>query len=152
VRLLTICRNFDVDAISFSQNAFEQTAREYSDSCWLEISEELRASYSAESVEAVKLMFVGLPNRPMTLSEIQTTFAEKSSSYPIVGNLLKTKPFNDLLEDFFRVGILGNEHKLSTMGNRFLHNWFFRNGDNLLFDKNISVHRGLRHTFRMVSR
>ncbi|TPK05696.1 hypothetical protein FJ872_25765 [Mesorhizobium sp. B2-5-9] len=153
VRLLTICRNFDPSAALFSQNAFEQTAREYSDSCWTEIAEELRASYSTEAVEAVKLMFTSLPNRPMTVSQIQDAFVTKSRAYPAISDLLKTKPFSDLLEDFFRVGILGNEHKLKSKdGTRFLHNWYFRNGDNLLFDKDVSVHRGLRHTFRMVTR
>ncbi|GEM_PF-1023453 len=148
VRLLTICRNFNPDAATFSQNAFEQTARDYSDSCWTEIAEELRASLSSEDVDAIKTMLIGLPSRPMKLDEIEKHILQKSVDYPKIKSLFSERPIRDLLEDLFRVGILGNEHKLKP--GKYFHNWYFRNGDYLLFDKDISVHRGLRHTLRMV--
>ncbi len=153
VRLLTICRDFDKDGVTFSQNAFEQSARDYSDSCWIEISEELRSSYTVADVTAVKTLFTGIQSKPLTYQSLVNIIHQKASSHVDIHNLVEKRPINEMLEDFFRVGIIGNEHKLRISGaGRAFHNWYFRNGDSLLFDKEISVHRGLRHTFRMISR
>ena len=152
VRLLTICRDYDKEAAGFSQNAFEQTARDYSDSCWSEVSEELRASYSSEEAEAVKTLFTGLENRPLSFERLSQYCMRKAETHPNISALFSGRSMHSLLEDFFRVGIIGNEHKIRNANpTRYLHNWYFRNEDHLLFDKDISVHRGLRHTFRMMA-
>ena len=152
VRLFTICRDFDKESFSFSQNSFEQTARDYSNSCWTEISEELRASFTSEETEAVKTLFTGLENKPLPFIQLEDFFKKKSVNNPDIKNIIESRTIHNLLEDFFRVGIIGNEHRLKSSGQiKFLHNWYFRDGDHLLFDRNISVHRGLRHTFRMIS-
>lgn len=107
----------------------------------------MRASYTSEEVEAIKALFTGYPTRAQSLRGIKEFFSSKAAVHPGVRSFLTNRNIEEILEDFFRVGIIGNEQKLKDR--KYFHNWYCRKGDHLLFDKNISVHRGLRHTFRM---
>jgi len=63
IRLLRVAKNFRNSDQKFSQVHFDETAREYSKQTWLEVTEELLASYSTTEVSALQRLFLGFHTR-----------------------------------------------------------------------------------------
>jgi hypothetical protein len=59
VRLLRVARSFDDRSSQFTTEHFDQTALEFSRQTWLEITEELLATYSTNEIEALQRFFLG---------------------------------------------------------------------------------------------
>ena len=54
VRLLREIKKNYPDEIKFSHNCFDSVRKDYSTECWIEVSEELAASYSTRELSAIK--------------------------------------------------------------------------------------------------
>ena len=59
VRLFTTAQQMFPDSVSFSHKVFDGIRKKYSTSSWVEATEELRAKYSVDEIEAIRQLFCG---------------------------------------------------------------------------------------------
>lgn len=86
---------------SFNQAVFDAIKKKYSLDSLLEIKEEMRALYTAEEIETIINCFTGFK----TKFSVQQLRVRISDYY--FGSILEKK-FNQVLQDLYRLGFLGN--------------------------------------------
>ncbi len=86
---------------SFNKSVFDALRKKYSEDSLIEIREELRALYTTEEIETIISCFTGF----------KTVFSYNKLSERINKYFSKTilsKKLNDILQDLYRLGFLGN--------------------------------------------
>jgi len=93
-------KNFSV----FNQNTFETFMPVYSKQCLVEIKEEMRALYTANEIECIINCLHGF-KRIFSLDEIKSRF------FKLYPNSKISKDIITVLDDLYRIGIIGNISK-----------------------------------------
>lgn len=144
VRLLTGAQKQNKGERQFSQATFDSTKKEYSAECWAEITEELTARYSPEEVEAISLILTAY-SKEFSLAQFIERCDKCASTYPDVKKfLLKRQPV-ELLQDLYRLGVVGN---IGGSREREMR-WSFRGDQRMVPDQRFIVHNALRAYFSL---
>jgi len=102
VRLISSAQSsIKINETSFNQAVFGAIRKKYSNDSLTEIREEMRALYATEDVDTIINCFTGFK----TTFSVQQLRARISDYY--FGSILETK-FNQVLQDLYRLGFLGN--------------------------------------------
>lgn len=144
VRLLRIARDFDGNSTKFTSAHFEQTAIEFSRQTWLEVTEELLASYSQQDISALERLFLG-SHTHFYKDELRGRIMERSQNDVALKNLLNKKDISNILSDLYRIGVIGNDFYVNTSNyTRVKRNrWIFRGNVTLVETERMSVHKSL---------
>jgi len=149
VRLLSIAKQQDPGASRFSQRVLDHARKSYSIENWTEIAEELQPAYTIDEIEGIKRIFTGF-KRNFTFSELNQHLEEKKLRYQTVATLCKKRELSRILEDLFRVGVVGNYYfEKWRKETRSRNRWAFRGDDQILLEKRIAIHKGLLPAFSL---
>lgn len=135
VRLLGIAQAQFPHENSFNQMIFEAINKDYSTECWTEQEEELLAKYPVDEIDGIKHLLMGI-KCPFSIEEINLKANRGKDLYKGVEKLLSNHKLADILEDLFRIGIIGNTGRRSVR-------YSFRGDVGLLIEKNMTVHPAL---------
>jgi hypothetical protein len=121
----------------------------YSTSAWLEKSEELSVEYAPQEIQSIKK---GLLNfyRHFRSSNFEKNWEHKAESDKIMRMMMTKFEFSKILEDLYRVGILGQSTREPRDESKsFTQHWAYR-GDNT-FDSSawLIVHKALWPELRL---
>jgi hypothetical protein len=134
VRLLSLATKRFPEDTTFSHEVFDTIRKDYASYSWSELSEELRAKYDVESLDAIKQIFIGIMS-PFDLRDFENEIIQKKALYPKKINLLieKYDP-KEILVDLYRIGVIGN-----FKGHRFSYKGY----NDLILTQPMMVHRAL---------
>lgn len=144
VRLLRVARDYDKDAAAFTTAHFDQTSTEYSKQTWLEITEELLASYSPEQITALQRLFLGF-NTHFFKDDLADRVRLRHGSDREVQSLIEKKGLSQILSDLYRIGVLGNDFVVrdSRKATRRRYRWIFRGNTTLNDAERMAIHKSL---------
>lgn len=144
VRLLRVARDYDRHSERFTTAHFDQTSTEYSKQTWLEITEELLASYSPEQISALQRVFLGFSTH-FFMADLQERVRVRHGSDKDVQSLFKKKGINVILSDLYRIGVLGNDFIVRDGGKRTKrrYRWIFRGNTTLNDSERMAIHKSL---------
>ncbi|MBX3163690.1 MAG: hypothetical protein KF900_04370 [Bacteroidetes bacterium] len=131
VRLLTIAQQQFPNETKFTHQVFDTIVKEYSTQSWIELAEELRATYTENEVEGIKKLLTAL-KCPFTLNQITVVCDEKTKIYSDLEDLLKKYKLGDILSHLYKIGIIGNT------GEKIRYS--FRGDDELVIENKMKVH------------
>ena len=143
VRFISACQNsLANNEGKFTPYVYQQAISEYSNKSLTEVIEELNAIYTPTQTEEILTLFRGY-DAEFSRRKLEFRAKQVHSSEYIVKNL------NDILNNLYRVGFLGNVQKLT---NTF--SWQHRGNNGLLLsdDWEMTVHRGLRKALLISSK
>lgn len=139
IRLLKIAKEQFPDARDFSPNVLEPIRKKYSSDSWIEMSEELKAKYSADQIASIKKIFYG-QKQIWNYSEFKQHVLHIADKYSNIKNLIEKFSIDDILDDLYRVGIIGNiNKKTSPPKMRFV----FRGDSERVQEQDIYLHNAL---------
>ncbi len=143
VRLLQVARSYDPSAEKFTQEHFDKTATEYSKQTWLEITEELLASYSTNEISALQRVLLGFHTH-FFKRELEERIRSKYRDDTVVQNLFREKGMERVLADLYRIGVIGNDFIVQSKHKKTRrYRWIFR-GNTMLNDaERIAIHKSL---------
>lgn len=144
VRLLRVAREYNKNASSFSTAHFDQTALEYSRQTWLEISEELLATYSPSEVEALQRLFLGFRTH-FFFSDVTERVGLRYRQDMAIQKLFQRRDAHAILADLYRIGVVGNDFiSTDNKGRRRPRNrWIFRGNTTLNDAERMAFHKSL---------
>ncbi len=143
VRLLNLARECDLSAPKFVQRQFDQQASEYAKRIWREMNEELLTIYSEKEIAALQFALNGFKRR-FRYKEIKQQFENKGERNILVKQLVKKRGVDQILQDLFQCGIVGNEFELRIRGERKeVTRWVFKGDDHILPERRMMIHRSL---------
>jgi hypothetical protein len=119
--------------------------REYAKTSWAEISEELYASYMPAQILAIRRVFQRVGGKPFNFDFFRAEVEGKSRLHPGVQRLFAERSPEVVLDDLFRIGMIGNVYRRSNR--EAAVNWAFRGGSDLMHDRSIIVHPALLPAF-----
>ncbi len=140
IRMLNTTKELYPDSTAFGARELKGASKAYSNRSWVELQEELSASYSAEDIQAIYKILRGM-KRSFFHSDFSLNAERLADKYSDVGALVKARKMVGVLEDLYRVGVIGN---LMQFGKTVRPRFEFRGDDGLLLDKEICVHKALR--------
>lgn len=108
IRLLDISKKHFGNDTMFSQKVFEGIAKDYAKESWIEISEELSAIYRPEEVKGIMDLLMGI-KCPFDYTDIKKIAENKKEFYTEVESLLAKYRLPDILNNLYKVGIIGND-------------------------------------------
>ena len=146
VRLLNNAKARAGNYIHFTQQNFESCLKEYATAAWTEHSEELQAGYSQSEIAAIKQVFLGWRRR-FTLDSLVEECQRKARIYPDVGKLVYQHGIETVLNDLYRIGIVGNDYMGTS---KLVNRWIFRGDDSLDLTRRMAVHIALWRAFSLV--
>ena len=152
VRLLRVAREYRKTTEKFTTEHFDRTSTEYSKQTWLEITEELLASYSAREIESLQRFFLGFTThffQQDILERVESRYRHDNEIQSLFGNHKLQK----ILSDLYRIGVVGNDFVVTNnRGRRNRRNrWIFR-GNTMLNDaERMSFHKSLWKHLSLVS-
>lgn len=138
VRLLTIAQKLFPNNSQFSHDVFDAIRRQYAQDTWIEITEELKAKFTNEQIEGIKLILTGV-KVPFTLAEIVMEAEQKKGLYNEVETLLNENKLPSILSILYNLGIIGNTGEKVRFA--------FRGDDSLLLTKSMKIHDALGNYF-----
>ncbi|HCL66630.1 MAG TPA: hypothetical protein DIC56_17680 [Rhizobium sp.] len=144
VRLLRVARDFRPDAETFTTEHFDKTSTEYSKQTWLEVTEELLASYSTQEISALQRFFLGF-NTHFFKQDLTSRIQRMYKKDKDVQSLFSKSDLTKVLSDLFRIGVIGNDFVvINSMGKKTPRNrWIFR-GNTVLNDaERMCIHKSL---------
>jgi hypothetical protein len=153
VRLLRVARDHDRNAKAFTTAHFDQTSTEYSKQTWLEITEELLASYSPEQINAPQRVLLGF-NTHFFTTDLEERVRSRHQSDHEVKTLFQKKGITRILSDLYRIGVLGNdfvERDKSQKGTRRRYRWIFRGNTTLNDAERMAIHKSLWKHLTLIS-
>jgi hypothetical protein len=144
VRLLRVARSFDDRSSQFTTEHFDQTALEFSRQTWLEITEELLATYSTNEIEALQRFFLGF-NTMFFRRSIENRLQERYASDKRVYDLFNKKGVAMILSDLFRIGMVGNSFFVEDYRGQSARRdrWIFRGNTTLNDSERMAIHKSL---------
>jgi energy-coupling factor transporter ATP-binding protein EcfA2 len=140
VRLLSIAAAYVPRGGKFGNEVFTKSQIEYSRSCWAEKADELNSKYSATEVETIKRILTNY-RTSFNYLQLETLLSAKSANDPRANQFLKGRNLDVLLEDMYRVGILGN--LLKTKSGSVFPKFLYTGLSNFSLAENICIHRSL---------
>lgn len=139
VRLILCAQkdNLHNNETSFTKAVFDSIKRLYSKSSLEEIGQELNALYSAQEISEIKRMFLGKP-----AFRQYSDICQSANSTQFKNTVWQSKSVDDILDDLFRIGFIGNYRKLNKRSD---WRWRHKGDQELLKDKAhyICVHNAL---------
>jgi len=144
VRLLRVARDYKKDSSTFTTAHFDQTSTEYSKQTWLEITEELLASYSTQEISALQRFLLGF-NTHFFKSDVEARWQKRYKTDKEVQALFDRKGVNNILADLYRIGVLGNDFiaKRAHGGTNRRYRWIFRGNTSLNDSERMAIHKSL---------
>ena len=143
IRLITVAQKYFPNKTDFDQQVFDTIRKQYSTDSWIELSEELKTSFEYEEIEGIKRLFYGFkPN--FSLDELKNHVELICKFYPEVNNLLAKYTLESILSKLYKIGFIGNVIKGKM---RSYYRFSYRGDDEILIEKDFTVHRGLRPYF-----
>ncbi|MCG2596353.1 MULTISPECIES: P-loop ATPase, Sll1717 family [Burkholderiales] len=136
VRLLKSAQDQYPDETTFSYSVLNAIRKKYSTASWVEVTEELKTTYKADEIEAIKRLLYGFKKR-FSLKEMKERIDDISPLYQEVPALLKVHRPEKVLADLYRAGVIGN---ISTDGR---YRFSFRGDDEILLEYSCVVHTAL---------
>lgn len=117
VRLITAAQNDSLhcDDACFTQAAFDNARKEYSKGSLAEIRQELQSLYTSQEIEMILRLLRGGPQFT-TADEIRKRAAKGSPA-----RIFWDERKDDILEDFYRVGLWGNINRRGKYSWRWNH-------------------------------
>jgi hypothetical protein len=113
VRILTLAAKHVDREGKFSTKSFENSFTEYSRSCWEEKHDELNSKYSQSEIETIKrLMTSYQPTFSRTELDARIAFTRSNDSRS--NHFFSGRNIDVVLEDLFKVGVLGNILRTKT--------------------------------------
>lgn len=151
VRLLRVARDHDKTAKQFTSAHFDQTATEYSKQTWLEITEELLASYSSVEISALQRIFLGF-NTHFFKEDLERRKSVQYSSDEDIQSLFARKGTTRILSDLYRIGVLGNDFNVRVSQGKQIkrYRWIFRGNTTLNDAERMSIHKSLWKHLSMI--
>lgn len=134
VRLLTLAQESNTTHKRFNRSVFNSTKKQYSIKSWTESIEELRTRYTTEEITGMKQIFQGISS-PLSLDELKNRVNGLKELYPEINTLMNKKMLGAILNDCFKIGIIGNGLERVRFA--------FRGDDSLDLMQPIQVHRAL---------
>lgn len=144
VRLLRVAREFDQNAETFTTEHFDQTATKFSEQTWIEITEELLASYSHQDIEALQKLFLGFSTH-FFKEDLEHRIETRHKRDHHIQELLKRKNLTQIFSDLYRIGIIGNDfvsHPNSSK-RRIMRRWIYRGNSTLNEYERMAFHKSL---------
>lgn len=139
IRLLKIAQDQFPESKNFSTNVLEPIRKKYSSDSWVEMSEELKAKYSANQIAAIKKIFYGT-QQIWPIGELKIHINSLAENSSIVRDLIKNSDVETVLDDVYRVGIVGNiNRKTYPYKMRFV----FRGDAERISNQDIYIHNAL---------
>lgn len=144
VRLLRIARNFNDQSEKFTTAHFDETALEFSKQTWIEITEELLATYTPQEIESLQRFLLGF-NTLFFKDAITRRINNRYSKDKPVNDLFRKKGVEQILADLYRIGIIGNSFlvKKQLGGNERRDRWIFRGNTTLNDTERMAIHKSL---------
>ena len=144
VRLLRVARDYNKESKAFTTAHFDQSSTEYSKQTWLEITEELLASYSPEQISALQRVFLGF-NTHFFISDLEQRVKSRHKHDVDVQTLFSEKGISTILNDLYRIGVLGNDFvvKSNRKWDRRRYRWIFRGNTTLNDAERMAFHKSL---------
>jgi hypothetical protein len=136
VRLLKIAQDQYPDETSFKHYIFDSIRKKYSESCWVEITEELKSKYKSNELDGIKRILYGY-KQYFSLYEIRDRIDQIKEFYASVNDLTQTYNAQAILSDLYRIGVIGN---IKDKMIRFS----FRGDDEILLDQQCFLHNALK--------
>ncbi|WP_170449023.1 P-loop ATPase, Sll1717 family [Ruegeria arenilitoris] len=144
VRLLRVARQHNKEAEAFTTAHFDESSTEYSKQTWLEITEELLASYSPGEIAALQRTLLGFKTH-FFKDELEDRINVRYKADRPVQELFSSKGVTTVLEDLYRIGVLGNDFIVrDTFGNtKRRHRWIFRGNSSINASERMAIHKSL---------
>lgn len=144
VRLLKVARNFNDQSEKFTSAHFDETALEFSKQTWLEITEELLATYSPGEVSGLERFFLGF-NTLFFKASIENRLERRYSKDPIISDLFRRKGIDGILADLYRIGVVGNSFLVKNFRGKSepRDRWVFRGNTTLNDQERMAIHKSL---------
>jgi len=143
IRLLTIAQKHFPEKTNFDHQVFDTIRKKYSEDSWIELSEELKTSFKNDEIKGIKRLFYGFkPN--FSLNELKNHIDSISENYPEVNDLLDKHTLVSILSKLYKIGFIGN---VINDGTQSHYRFSYRGDDEILIEKNYTIHRGLRPYF-----
>lgn len=136
VRLLKAAQDQYPNESTFSYSVLNAVRKKYSSASWIEVTEELKANYKADEIEAIKRLLYGF-NKIFSLSDIKKRIEEISDLYHEIPRLIQSHRPEKILSDLYRAGVLGNIAKDGR------YRFSFRGDDEILLEQRCVVHSAL---------
>lgn len=136
IRMLNIAKKLYPRSSKFEQYIFDKIRKPYATESWIEIVEELSATYDTSTISSIKSVLYGF-QRQFTYKELQDHVKKLSVTDVRIRKFNNIGNLDELLDHLYRVGVIGN--LIGKGGQR----WFYRGDDELLKDRTITVHRAL---------
>jgi len=147
IRILTLIqKRYPMDT-SITGDMVKSIMQEYSNQSWGELTQELLASYSKNEVSAIRRLLNNFKRR-FILNDFLDRCDSKSLSDAEVASLVRKFGSGAILNDLYRIGVIGNDWEVSPSNYR--HRWSFRDQDELDTDFRMAIHRGLWHALSLM--
>lgn len=140
IRLLTLAQKHYPTKTSFDHQVFDAIRKQYSTESWTELSEELKALFNDNEMEGIKRLFYGFKAN-FSYAEISIRAKKNRTMYGELDALLDKHQLPFILSKLYKIGFIGNVSDARRKSHyRFSH----RGDDEILMDKDFTIHRGLR--------
>ena len=147
VRLLTKGQTTFPYYDSYKHQVFDGIRKSYSSDSWTECMEELKATYNNDQIMAIATIFNGWKPYFSRIEFINRVKDLEIGDNRLLGILDNE---NKLLEDLYRVGIIGNRYPFRNGSNNDYKIRFAFRGDNMLLtDKGMMLHNALKPYFSL---
>lgn len=147
VRYLNIAKTMYPRFPRFTAEALSEARNRFARESWTEITEELYAQYMPVQIDAIRRVFQGVRRGQFSYKFIETEIEMKGRSQESIKRLFKEKKTQDVMEDLFRIGVLGNEYNME--GQKRVENWAFLGSADLLLDRPFVLHPALMPIFEI---
>lgn len=144
VRLLNVARGYNDQTDTFTTAHFDQTAREFSRQTWLEITEELLATYTPAEIEGLQRFFLGF-NTQFFKASIENRVKSRYMHDSTISGLFKKKSVEGVLADLYRIGVIGNSFQVRNTHGKLERRdrWIFRGNTTLNDAEKMAIHKSL---------
>jgi len=139
---LTLIQSQYPNATSINQQHFQDTLVSYSQQMWSEIAYELNASYSADEVDALKMVLSGFW-RYFDLEAFRRRVEDTAVYSSKVRMLQSRRDLIELLHNLYRLGAIGNDFSYDNSSKRRVNRWSFRGEPDLLIDRQMAINAAL---------
>ena len=139
IRLLLCAKEAYPNERMFSQEVFDSIKNDYSEKSWEELCEELRLSHNIDELAAIQQILHEY-QREFSYTEICDHITNLRKTNKSIDLLFKKYSLNDILDELYRVGILGNACDYKE---KRYYRFIYKGDNRILFDQKIIVHRGL---------
>lgn len=140
IRLLKIAQEQFPTYNSFSTNVLESIRKKYSSDSWIEMSEELKAKYSSEEIDAIRRVFYGT-RQIWSIQSLKVHIKTLAESLLPIKKLIEKHDIESIFDDLYRIGIVGNiNQKAASRKMRFV----FRGDSERILNQDLYIHNALR--------